>query len=254
MQTRCSSTTPASRRPVCSPPSSKADLAFTMHILHWLAVNGTAAIVEFPGVLYRGGAEAKIRKYLVDNNYVDAVIQLPPDLFFGTSIATCIIVLKKSKADNNILFIDASSHFTRQGNKNKLTADHQKAILGAFTGRADIPHVAALVDHATVAANGYNIAVSPYVDAKDTREVVDISELERRDRPHRHAPVRAPHADRRHRRRPHRRTLPPRGRVRPNQPAPRCEGRLHAFEVPTRPRGRTARSPGFAWRTCGRTA
>ena len=119
-------------------PKSKADLAFTMHILSWLAVNGTAAIVEFPGVLYRGGAEQKIRKYLVDNNYVDTVIQLPPDLFFGTTIATCVIVLKKSKADNKILFIDASAEFTRQGNKNKLTADHQQTILDAFTTREDV--------------------------------------------------------------------------------------------------------------------
>ena len=94
-------------------PKSKADLAFTMHILSWLAVNGTAAIVEFPGVLYRGGAEHKIRKYLIDNNYVDTVIQLPPDLFFGTTIATCIIVLKKSKTDNATLFIDASAEFVR---------------------------------------------------------------------------------------------------------------------------------------------
>ena len=107
-------------------PKSKADLAFTMHILSWLAVNGTAAIVEFPGVLYRGGAEQKIRKYLIENNYVDAVIQLPPDLFFGTTIATCVIVLKKSKADNAVLFIDASKEFTRVGNKNKLTPDHQQ--------------------------------------------------------------------------------------------------------------------------------
>jgi type I restriction enzyme M protein len=158
-------------------PKSKADLAFTMHILHWLAVNGTAAIVEFPGVLYRGGAEAKIRKYLVDNNYIDAVIQLPPDLFFGTTIATCIIVLKKSKADNKILFIDGSKLFTRQGNKNKLGDDHQQTILGLFTDRADVEHVAALVGHATIADNGYNIAVSSYVEDEDTRETVDITEL-----------------------------------------------------------------------------
>jgi type I restriction enzyme M protein len=96
-------------------PKSKADLAFTMHMLSWLAVNGTAAIVEFPGVLYRGGAEQKIRQYLVDNNFVDTVIQLPPDLFFGTTIATCIIVLKRSKADNKTLLIDASAEFVRQG-------------------------------------------------------------------------------------------------------------------------------------------
>src|SRR3954449_10145790 len=121
-------------------PKSKADLAFTMHMLSWLAVNGTAAIVEFPGVLYRGGAERKIRQYLIDNNYVDAVIQLPPDLFFGTTIATCVIVLKKSKKDNAILFLDASSEFVRQGNKNKLTPDHQLKILNLFTGREDVDH------------------------------------------------------------------------------------------------------------------
>lgn len=109
-------------------PKSKADLAFTMHMLSWLAVNGTAAIVEFPGVLYRGGAEQKIRKYLIDNNYVDTVIQLPPDLFFGVTIATCIIVLKKSKKDNSVLFIDASAEFKRVGNKNKLLPEHQKKM------------------------------------------------------------------------------------------------------------------------------
>ena len=158
-------------------PKSKADLAFTLHILSWLAVNGTAAIVEFPGVLYRSGAEQKIRKYLIDNNFVDAVIQLPPDLFFGTTIATCIVVLKKSKPDNKTLFIDASAEFLRPGNKNKLGADHQQKILDAFTQRADVDHFAKLVDHADIAENGYNIAVSSYVEAEDTREVVDITAL-----------------------------------------------------------------------------
>src|SRR3989344_327057 len=100
-----------------------------MHMLSWLSTSGTAAIVEFPGVLYRGGAEQKIRKYLIDNNYVDAVIQLPPDLFFGTSIATCVIVLKKSKKDNKTIFIDASKEFVRNGNKNKLSAANRKKIL-----------------------------------------------------------------------------------------------------------------------------
>ena len=158
-------------------PKSKADLAFTMHMLSWLAVNGTAAIVEFPGVLYRGGAEQKIRQYLVDNNFVDTVIQLPPDLFFGTTIATCIIVLKKSKSDNKTLFIDASAEFTRQGNKNKLTAEHQQKILDAFTAREDVAHFATLVDNADIAANNYHIAVSSYVEAEDTRVAVDITEL-----------------------------------------------------------------------------
>lgn len=158
-------------------PKSKADLAFTLHILSWLAVNGTAAIVEFPGVLYRGGAEQKIRQYLIDNNYVDAVIQLPPDLFFGTTIATCIIVLKKSKRDNATLFIDASAEFVRSGNKNKLTPAHQQKILDAFTGRQSIDHFARLVENGDVAANGYNIAVSSYVEQKDEREAVDIRAL-----------------------------------------------------------------------------
>ncbi|ACV09148.1 type I restriction-modification system subunit M [Jonesia denitrificans] len=158
-------------------PKSKADLAFTMHILSWLAVNGTAAIVEFPGVLYRGGAEAKIRKYLVDNNYVDAVIQLPPDLFFGTTIATCIIVLKKSKADNAVLFVDASNEFKRVGNKNKLLPDHQKNILDALEQRVPVDHRVALISNEEIAANDYNIAVSSYVEAEDTREVINITEL-----------------------------------------------------------------------------
>ncbi|MBN9612053.1 MAG: type I restriction-modification system subunit M, partial [Actinobacteria bacterium] len=126
-------------------PKSKADLAFTMHILSWLAVNGTAAIVEFPGVLYRGGAERKIRQYLIDNNYVDTVIQLPSDLFFGTTIATCIIVLKKSKTDNAVLFIDASAEFSRVGNKNKLLPANQGHILERFTAREHVDHVAKLV-------------------------------------------------------------------------------------------------------------
>ncbi|EAR26110.1 type I restriction-modification system DNA methylase [marine actinobacterium PHSC20C1] len=158
-------------------PKSKADLAFTMHILSWLAVNGTAAIVEFPGVLYRGGAEAKIRKYLVDNNYVDAVIQLPPDLFFGTTIATCIIVLKKSKVDNSVLFIDASAEFNRGGSKNKLAEANQAKILDTFTTRVDTAHFAKLVPNANLAENSYNMAVSSYVEQEDTREVVDITEL-----------------------------------------------------------------------------
>jgi type I restriction enzyme M protein len=158
-------------------PKSKADLAFTMHILSWLAVNGTAAIVEFPGVLYRGGAEQKIRQYLIDNNYVDTVIQLPPDLFFGTTIATCVIVLKKSKRDNATLFIDASSEFVRSGNKNKLTGTHQQKILDTFTARKNIDHFARLVNNAVIAENGYNIAVSSYVEQQDTRETLDIQAL-----------------------------------------------------------------------------
>lgn len=161
-------------------PKSKADLAFTMHMLHWLATDGTAAIVEFPGVLYRGGAEQKIRKYLIDNNYVEAVIQLPPDLFFGTTIGTCIIVLKKSKKTNDVLFIDASAEFVRSGNKNKLSPDNLQNILMAFEGREHQDHFAATVANSTIAENNYNIAVSSYVEAEDTREVIDITELNAR--------------------------------------------------------------------------
>lgn len=158
-------------------PKSKADLAFTMHILSWLAVDGTAAIVEFPGVLYRGGAEKKIRQYLVDTNVVDAVIQLPPDLFFGTTIATCIVVLKKSKSDDAVLFIDASAEFTRQGNKNVLTEAHQAKILDAFTARENVDHFAQLVPQSAIAENDYQLSVTSYVEAEDTREVVDIVAL-----------------------------------------------------------------------------
>jgi len=158
-------------------PKSRADLAFTMHILSWLAVNGTAAIVEFPGVLYRGGAERKIRKYLIDNNYVDTVIQLPPDLFFGTTIATCIVVLKKSKTDNSTLFIDASAEFLRGGSKNKLTQANQDRILDAFATREDAEHFARLVPNAEIAENDYNIAVSSYVEQEDTTETIDITAL-----------------------------------------------------------------------------
>ena len=161
-------------------PKSKADLAFTMHMLHWLAVDGTAAIVEFPGVLYRGGTEQKIRKYLIDNNYVDAVIQLPPDLFFGTTIGTCIIVLKKSKTNNSVLFIDASAEFKRTGNKNKLTEENRKTILDAVVAREDSDHFAQVVPNETIAENDYNIAVSSYVEQEDTREVIDITELNAR--------------------------------------------------------------------------
>jgi len=161
-------------------PKSKADLAFTMHMLSWLSTSGTAAIVEFPGVLYRGGAEQKIRKYLIDNNYIDTVIQLPPDLFFGTTIATCIIVLKRSKRDNKTLFIDASAEFVRGGNKNKLSEENRTRILGVFTKRKDVKYFAKLVDNKTIAGNDYNIAVSSYVVAEDTREVVDITELNKK--------------------------------------------------------------------------
>ncbi|MBB0243277.1 type I restriction-modification system subunit M [Streptomyces alkaliphilus] len=158
-------------------PKSKADLAFTMHMLSWLAVNGTAAIVQFPGALYRSGAEQKIRKYLVDKNYVDTVIELPRDLFFGTAISTCVLVLKKSKKDNSVLFIDASAEFKRLGNKNKLLPEHQQKVLDAFTVREDVDHFTKLVPNDNIAANDYNLTVSSYVEKEDTTEAVDITAL-----------------------------------------------------------------------------
>ena len=161
-------------------PKSKADLAFTMHMLSWLATNGTAAIVEFPGVLYRGGAEQKIRKYLIDNNYIDTVIQLPANLFFGVGIATCIIVLKKSKKDNATLFIDASAEFIHEGNKNKLSDANIARILEAFVARKDDAHFARLVENDKIAENDYNISVSSYVEQPDMREEVDIEALNMR--------------------------------------------------------------------------
>ncbi|MCL1825556.1 MAG: type I restriction-modification system subunit M [Betaproteobacteria bacterium] len=158
-------------------PKSKADLAFIMHSLSWLATSGTAAIVCFPGILYRGGAEQKIRKYLIDNNYVDCVIQLPGNLFYGTSIATCIMVLKKSKSENSTLFIDASRECVKVTNNNKLTQANIDAILAAYMARKDAPHFAALVPNGDIAAQDYNLSVSSYVEQEDKREKVDIAVL-----------------------------------------------------------------------------
>jgi type I restriction enzyme M protein len=164
-------------------PKSKADLAFVMHALSWLATNGTAAIVSFPGAMYRGGAEQKIRKYLVDNNYVDAVIQLPADLFFGTTIATCILVLKKNKPDNKILFIDASKEFIRGSAKNKLKIEDGicgKKILDCYVNRTTEEHFSRLVEHKEIVEKEYNISVGTYVSPKDERETVNIAELNTR--------------------------------------------------------------------------
>ena len=158
-------------------PKSKADLAFTMHMLHWLSTTGTAAIVEFPGVLYRGGAEGKIRKYLVDNNYVDTVIQLPDNLFFGVTIAVCIIVLRKNKGEAKTFFIDASNEFVHEGNKNKLSEANIKRIHDAFVAKADEDHFTRLIPNTTISENGYNLSVSSYVEQEDKREVIDIEEL-----------------------------------------------------------------------------
>ena len=159
-------------------PKSKADLAFVMHALAWLAPNGTAAIVSFPGIMYRGGAEQKIRQYLVDNNFVEAVIQLPDNLFFGTSIATCILVLKKGKRDNSVLFIDATKECVKVTNNNKLTDANIANVLKAFADRTTVKHFAALVPHEDIAAQDYNLSVSTYVEQEDTREKIDIVQLE----------------------------------------------------------------------------
>ena len=158
-------------------PKSKADFAFIMHSLSWLATNGTASIVCFPGIFYRGGAEQKIRKYLVDNNFIDCIIQLPDNLFFGTTIATCIMVLKKSKKDNNILFIDASKECVKVTNNNKLTDKNIDNIVKIFTDRKDIDYIAKLVSNTEIGENDYNLSVSTYVEKEDTREKIDIVEL-----------------------------------------------------------------------------
>ena len=158
-------------------PKSKADLAFIMHSLSWLATSGTAAIVCFPGILYRGGAEQKIRKYLVDNNYIDCVIQLPDNLFFGTSIATCIMVLKKSKSENSTLFIDASREFVKVTNSNKLTRENIEKIVTAYTTRETAQYFTTLVPNSDIAVHDYNISVSTYIEQEDKREVVDITAM-----------------------------------------------------------------------------
>ena len=158
-------------------PKSKADMAFIMHSLSWLATNGTAAIVCFPGIMYRGGAEQKIRQYLIDNNYIDCIIQLPSNLFYGTSIATCIMVLKKAKNDNKILFIDASKEFIKVTNNNKLTEENISKIVGEFSSREEVQYFAHLADHSEVVENDYNLSVSTYVEQEDTREVIDIVKL-----------------------------------------------------------------------------
>ena len=158
-------------------PKSKADFAFIMHSLAWLASNGTASIVCFPGILYRTGAEQKIRKYLIDNNFIDCIIQLPENLFFGTSIATCIMVLKKNKIDNSTLVIDASKEAVKVTNNNRLTDENIENILKIFENREDVQYVSRLVSNKEIEEKNYNLSVSTYVEKEDTREVIDIKEL-----------------------------------------------------------------------------
>lgn len=158
-------------------PKSRADLAFIMHSLAWLSTNGTASIVCFPGVLYRGGAEKKIRKYLIDNNYIDAIIQLSDNLFFGTSIATCIMVLRKSKSENSTFFIDASRESVKVTNNNKLTDENIKKILETYKNREEIQYFSKLVSNDEIAKEDYNLSVSTYVEIEDTRGKIDIKVL-----------------------------------------------------------------------------
>lgn len=158
-------------------PESKADMAFIMHSLSWLASNGTAAIVCFPGIMYRGGAEQKIRKYLVDNNFIDCIIQLPSNLFFGTSIATCIMVMKKNKKDNKVLFIDATNECIKVTNNNKLTPENIDRIVNTFAAREETVHFSHLATYDEVSGNDYNLSVSTYVEQEDTREKIDIVKL-----------------------------------------------------------------------------
>jgi len=159
------------------PPKSKADFAFVLHALNYLSSKGRAAIVCFPGIFYRGGAEQKIRKYLVDNNYVETVISLAPNLFFGTTIAVTILVLAKHKSDTTTQFIDASGLFKKETNNNVLTDDHIKQIMAVFDSKENIDYLARSVPLEEIAANDYNLSVSSYVAAEDTREKTDITQL-----------------------------------------------------------------------------
>jgi type I restriction enzyme M protein len=158
-------------------PKSKADFAFVLHALHYLSSKGRAAIVCFPGIFYRGGAEQKIRKYLIDNNFVETVISLAPNLFYGTTIAVNILVLSKHKSDTSTQFIDASGLFKKETNNNILTDAHVDAIMQAFDSKANTDHVSRSVPYDEIVVKEYNLSVSTYVEAKDTREVIDIAEL-----------------------------------------------------------------------------
>lgn len=159
-------------------PKSKADYAFVMHILSWLASNGTAAIVEFPGILYRGGAEQKIRKYLIDNNFIDSVIQLPSDLFFGSTISTVIMILRKNKTDSRIHFVDASKEFVRVDIKNKLDPKTNiEKIIDTVRYKTNIDHFSRYVDIADVVAKDYSLSVNTYVETENNQEAVNIVEL-----------------------------------------------------------------------------
>ena len=160
-------------------PKSKADFAFVLHSLSYLSARGRAAMVCFPGIFYRGGAEQKIRKYLVDNNFVETIISLPPNLFYGTSIAVNILVLSKHKIDTETQFINASSEdfFKKETNNNVLLPEHIDRIVDIFGNKEEIQYVATSVDNSKIAENDYNLSVSSYVEVEDKREVIDIVKL-----------------------------------------------------------------------------
>lgn len=158
-------------------PKSKADMAFIMHSLSWLAPNGVAAIVCFPGIMYRGGSEQKIRKYLVDNNFIDCVIQLPDNLFFGTGIATCIMILKRGKTDNKTMFIDASLECVKVTNNNKLTQENIERIVNIYSTKQETEHFSHVANYEEIVSNNYNLAVSTYVEHESVQEQIDIDKL-----------------------------------------------------------------------------
>ena len=160
-------------------PKSKADFAFVLHALSYLSSKGRAAIVCFPGIFYRGGAEQKIRKYLVDNNFIETVISLAPNLFFGTSIAVNILVLSKSKTDNKTQFIDVSGEdfFKKITNNNVMTDKHIEKVMKMFSNKEEVPHVATSIDNTKITANDYNLSVSSYVEGEDIRDKINIDEI-----------------------------------------------------------------------------
>ena len=158
-------------------PKSKADFAFILHTLAWLSNQGTATIVCFPGIFYRSGAEQKIRKYLIDNNFIDAIIQLPENLFYGTSISTCLLRLKKNKKDNKVLFVDASKEFEKDTNNNRLSDENIDNIFNIVEKREDVEYVAKLVDYDDIVNNKYNLSTSTYIEKPSNKKAIDINAL-----------------------------------------------------------------------------
>lgn len=161
-------------------PASKADWAFLMHMLAWLSEEGTAAVVVFPGALYRGGSEGKIREYMVRNNFIDAVIQLPENLFFGTTIQTCVLVLRKNKPTTDVLFVNAERDFGHEGNKNKLREEDIARIVKWHADREDVDYTVRSVPQEELAENGYSLDVGAYIEEEDTSEHLTLAEIQER--------------------------------------------------------------------------